>query len=355
MPAIAKQRVATNAAAQELWRVAEAGDVDELGQIFSRGVDVDARNKHGMTALMRAAYHGHGPMVRALLERGANPNLARNDKFTALALAAFFGHTESVTILIEHGAKTEVITRCGASAQMWATARTFEDAARCLQSHSPAPTRSAPVPARAPVPAPAPSAPLVIKTLKEPPEIWDLVHEVPRNFNPRSAFFSRLKSMKTSLAFRIAAGIVVSAACVIGVLVLKGSEAHNLPAQPPASQSVVASEVSAPAKSENTNTESTVAETPEVAEFSHHSAAPVGNDTRSRKVKLLTRQTRVRSTPVEEPVPAVKSNEVPAAPAPASSPRVETRNAGKANAALSPQLIAPAKNAPPKGKVIQWP
>src|ERR1051325_2353631 len=122
-----------DAVTRELWRVAESADTSELAAIMSHGVDVNARNEHGMTALMRAARVGHAGVVRALLEHGADPNLARNDKFTALALAAFFGHTETVRILIDHGAKTEVVTRSGTSPRMWATARTFTDAARCLE------------------------------------------------------------------------------------------------------------------------------------------------------------------------------------------------------------------------------
>ena len=147
MSAALKQRFITEAATQDLWRVAETDDVDELKRILRRVEDVNVRNKHGMTALMRAAYHGHERMVRVLLEHGADPNVMRNDRFTALALAAFFGHTETVRILIEHGAKTEVVTRCGASAQTWATARTFKEAARCLESR-----RRAPIPIRPPTP-----------------------------------------------------------------------------------------------------------------------------------------------------------------------------------------------------------
>src|SRR5215467_1378166 len=172
-----------DAATRELWRVAECGAAGELAALLLRGVDVNARNEHGMTALMRAARCGHAAAVRTLLERGADPNIARNDRFTALALAAFFGHTETVRILIEHGAKTEVVTRSGTSPRMWATARTFSDAARCLEK--PGPVR----PARAVFPAP------VVQTLKEPPEIWNIVHEEPKGFDARAAFVSRIKSM----------------------------------------------------------------------------------------------------------------------------------------------------------------
>ena len=159
MAATAKQ-FGFDAATRELWRVAESGDTDALAGILSQGVDVNARNEHGMTALMRAAHNGHDRIVHLLLEHGADPNITRNDKFTALALAAFFGHTGTVRILIENGAKTEVVTRSGTSPKMWATARTFTEAALCLEQQ---PSK----PAAAPIAAVV--KPVVIKTLKDPP------------------------------------------------------------------------------------------------------------------------------------------------------------------------------------------
>jgi hypothetical protein len=347
MAATLKQFAPYDPVAEELWRVAETGDVDALDQIFLRRVDVNARNKHGMTALMRAAYHGHERMVRTLLQHGADPNLFRNDKFTALALAAFFGHTGTVRILIEHGAKKEVITRCGASAHTWATARIFEEAARYLASPTFAP---APVPAQvvtftpapvspAPAPAPAPAPVPEVRTLKDPPEIWDLVHEVPRDFNAGSAFVTRLKSMKTSFVLGVAAVLLVSAACVIGLAVRRRSQARNLAAQPSVIQNVVGSDVSVPSHVEDTSSATAVTEpVPE---------APIANDKRPRKV---TRQLKPVVTVAEEPVQTVESREVPAAPpVTVATPKPEPRKP-----AVSPQLISPTTNAP-KAKVIQWP
>ena len=346
MSAIAKQHIASDA---ELWRVAESGDVDELRRVFSGGAHVNARNAHGMTALMKAACHGHALMVRALLERGADPNLARNDKFTALALAAFFGHTEVVKLLVEHGARTEVVTRCGASAQTWATRRTFVEAARCLEPH-------APKPAPAAVPAPATAHAPVIKTLKDPPEIWDLVHEVPRGFDARTAFIARLKSMRATPAFRIAAVLIVSSACVVGVLVLRGSQARSLPAPAPANVSVTATEVAAPVAVKKSETETPVDPSArEANKLGHHSESSSVVDKPSRKV-VLTRQSRARSIPEAEPVEVVQSREAPVAAPVIASPQVEPRKSPtRSDTALSPQLITPAKSASPKGKVIQWP
>jgi hypothetical protein len=163
-----------------------------------------------------------------------------------------------------------------------------------------------------------------------------------------------------SLAFRVAAVLVVSAACVIGVLVLRGSPARSLPVVTPAKQSAVANENSAPVNVENTKSE-TPAEpsTPEASEFSHHSESPSVSDKPSRKV-VLTRQSRSRALPEDEPVQEsvekVQSRDVTVAAPVTASLQVEPRKSpNKSDTSLSPQLIAPAKSASPKAKVIQWP
>jgi hypothetical protein len=127
-------KTATNpeAATQALWNIAETNDANRVEPILAEGADIDARNEHGMTALMRAASRGRIRMVRALLEHGADPNLSRNDKFTALMLAAFFGHEEIVKVLVEHGADTGAATRFGTSAKMWASSRTFAEVVNYL-------------------------------------------------------------------------------------------------------------------------------------------------------------------------------------------------------------------------------
>ena len=342
MSASVKQQSTPDAATLELWRVAETGDLEELRRVLPRVTDINARNKHGVTALMRAACHGHERMVRQLLDRGADPNLARNDKFTALTLAAFFGHAETVKTLMERGARTETVTRCGTSAQMWARARTFVEVARCLESHTPA--RTSPAPPPLVKPAAKPEAKPIVKTLKDPPEIWDLVQEAPRDFNPRSAFLSRLKSMKNSFALRVAAVLLVSAVAVAGAMLVKRSQVHNSEpaAVVPATQNLATETTgSAPATVEKMNSEPVVS-TSETQVVRNHG---------SRKSVGLARQARPRPTIAENVVTENKT----VAPPVIAPPQIETRSSNKANAGLSPQVIAPAKNAPAKPKVIQWP
>src|SRR5258705_5343866 len=127
-----KTKKNTYAATEALWRIAETDNTQQVESILASGVDINASNAHGTTALMQAVSHGRVRMVRVLLKHGADPNLSRNDKFTPLLLAAFFGHEEIVRILVEHGADIDAVTRFGTSAQMWAAARTFEDVVHCL-------------------------------------------------------------------------------------------------------------------------------------------------------------------------------------------------------------------------------
>ena len=329
----------------ELLRVAESGDVDELSRLLPRVVDINARNRHGMTALMKAAFFGHEPVVRVLLEHGADPNLMRNDSFTALALAAFFGHGEIVKTLIEFGARTEAVTRAGASARAWARARTYEDVAQCLEKHAPP---QKPIIAIAPTPAPVEPEPIavtptVVKTLSDPPEIWDLVHEAPRDFNPRSAFVSRLMSMRKTFAVGACALVLLIVGSLVGLWMLRKSHARTLPL-PKVEPAPVAAQatVSQPAPPEAVVVENPPAE---VVSDNHTRAVP-------NKARLQIRQPRTAPV-VSEPPPSEAAAVAPPqveSPKP-SAPVVKTNP----STALSPHLITPAKNAPPKGKVIQWP
>jgi hypothetical protein len=299
-------------------------------------------------------------MVRTLLEHGADPNLMRNDRFTALALAAFCGHIETVKTLIEHGARAEVETRCGASARGWAMARTYSEVAKCLDATAPAPLKHRPVrvvdlpPPVAHTTLPVerePVAPPVVHTLKDPPEIWDLVHEAPRNFNRWSAFVSRITSMKRTSAL----GLVVVLILLVGGLgafVLKSSRTRELVKETPtAPTNAATSVVNEPAPVPPP--QQAVAENPPVEVVNDNHVAAVPN-----KARVPIRQPRSTPSRVnEEPLQTAQSREAP----PVATPKIESPKPVQTPAKsspvnpLSPNLIAPAKAAPPKGKVIQWP
>ena len=285
---------------EELSRAAESGDVDGVASLLPRVADINARNRHGTTVLMKAARCGHAETVRLLLEHGADPNVTRNDKFTALALAAFFGHTQTVKVLMEFGARTEAVTRSGASAQTWATARTFAEVARCLNTPAPAPVQQ----------------------------------PLQRNVSTR-----RFGTVGVIATF------IVLACCGLGALVLRSSEAHDLP---PAATSQPAP----PPKVEPPKVEKVVVTAPQ-PEPEPPAAAPVVNEALVRptiKKAVVSRAeakpvTVVNEKPVEVTAEKVQINEPPVVAKP--KPKIDAPKP----VAISPEIMVPTK----KAKVIQWP
>lgn len=377
MAAPRKLLVVPNATTRELWRIAESGELDELLAILP-SADVNARNEHGMTALMRAARQGRTQMVRALLEHGADPNLVRNDNFTALSLAAFFGHTEIVEMLLGRGAQTDVETRYGTSPKMWAKARSFGDVARCLEKRPPAPPTpppparieysEPPVEEKAPV-TKEPEVPIVVRTLSDPPEIWDLVHEAPRTFNAGSAFVTRLTSIKMATLVAATALLVVLGVGTFALALWKGAFRSNsltnavkshesvmpAPVTPVPVTQVAASTATTSIENNATQPTNTDAVSqPEILNATPNAETATYAPRRSRSF--------ARSRTTTSNVQTV--NTIETAPAPAPPPidlKVDTQTANdsaprnKTATPLSPQMISPPKTSQPKAKVIQWP
>ena len=370
--------VVPNAATRELWRIAETGETDDLEAVLSRA-DINARNEHGMTALMRAAYHGRVQLVRVLLEHGADPNVTRNDNFTALSLAAFFGHAEIVEILVQRGAKTDVATRFGTSPEIWAKARSYGDVARSLEKRHDDRKQSvlpvSPVISTKPEPEPEPELdpepeppvePLVIRTLKEPPEIWDLVHEAPRNFNATSAFMARMGRLNGALAIALVTLVVISGGAVAAFYFK-----NKLPARPSSvpAPTAAASKVPAPVVNQTApvvnQTAPVVNQTSAAATNVAPEAPTIATETATVEVNStpVTRHSRSFARPrgtatgADTQQPAV---ETAVAPPPVALPKAEPKTSPEADtkkstATVNSQVISPPKPAQPKGKVIQWP
>lgn len=345
--------IVPNTATCELWRIAETGEIDELEAVLSRA-DINARNEHGMTALMRAAYHGRVEMVRVLLEHGADPNGIRNDNFTALSLAAFFGHAEIVEVLMGHGAKTDVATRFGTSPYIWAKARSFSDVARSLEKHSPvskAPQFSKPV--SRPQATETYPGPIVVRTLKDPPEIWDLVQEAPRNFDARAAFFARMGSFKGRLVMTVTLLVLIGVAVGVGVYLKSRARSVSAPAP-----TVITTTVPHPVVNQTPETTNLLPEAPPVAT---EPSIPAVTSNASRRRSRSFPTSRNVPTEINNEQPVVETSEVQAvAPPTVVQGKPEARSSvtsdtKKPTAPLSSQMVSPSKTAQPKGKVIQWP
>jgi Ankyrin repeats (3 copies) len=141
---------------RELWHIAGTGDVEGLNHLLDQGANVNAGDRTGVTALMRAAYHGQVPMVQALIARGADVNATDRSGLTALMMAKHAGHKEIVDALLALGAHGPR----PAQAKPRLIVPADETAAGVAEEQ-----REVKVKKSAPV-----------RTLHEPPEIWEMVH-----------------------------------------------------------------------------------------------------------------------------------------------------------------------------------
>ncbi|MGI5207652.1 ankyrin repeat domain-containing protein [Spirillospora sp. CA-108201] len=97
--------LATSAGQTPLSHAASRGtaEITEL-LIATKQVDLDSRDKDGVSPLHYASRHGHLDPVRLLLQAGANPDITENYGFTPLHEAAENGHAEVTRALLMAGA-----------------------------------------------------------------------------------------------------------------------------------------------------------------------------------------------------------------------------------------------------------
>jgi ankyrin repeat protein len=89
-------------------RAVQSGDLQAVRDLLRAGTDVDARNRHGQTALMLAAHRGHGDIAALLVEAGADLNVAAKYNLTPLMLAIVAGHAAVARLLIQAGATLDI-------------------------------------------------------------------------------------------------------------------------------------------------------------------------------------------------------------------------------------------------------
>jgi hypothetical protein len=88
----------------------------EILEIETKQVDVNSKNKYGVTALIDSSYRGQKEQVEWLIVEGANLNARDNQGDTALMKAAIKGHSKIVELLIANGADVHAKDNAGNTA-----------------------------------------------------------------------------------------------------------------------------------------------------------------------------------------------------------------------------------------------
>lgn len=88
----------------DLIRAAEQGDLRQVTDLLTQGININCTNSSEETPILKAARSGHDRIVGFLLEQGADPNIRNSQGSTPLIEGASCGHTEIVKLLLENGA-----------------------------------------------------------------------------------------------------------------------------------------------------------------------------------------------------------------------------------------------------------
>jgi len=106
-----------------IWQAAHKGDHAGLTRLVEQGMDVDARDEEGYTAIILAAASGHTDCVDILIAFRANVNAQNPDKqlkVTALHCAAIGGWPSCAKSLIKAGCDLSLRDGAGDTALDWA-------------------------------------------------------------------------------------------------------------------------------------------------------------------------------------------------------------------------------------------
>jgi len=80
-------------------------DLTQVQSLLEKGVDVNAKDNVGVSALIGTSFEGHLDVAKLLVEKGADVNIKSTNGDTALLAASAKDHTKIMELLKAHGAK----------------------------------------------------------------------------------------------------------------------------------------------------------------------------------------------------------------------------------------------------------
>ncbi len=86
------------------------GEISTVRSLVAVGARINARDSHGRTPLMVAAYRRNKKVARFLIDSGANVNALDSEHYDLLTIAAVLNDIEMVKLAIASGADTGLVT-----------------------------------------------------------------------------------------------------------------------------------------------------------------------------------------------------------------------------------------------------
>ena len=117
---------------ERLFAAAWEGDVEAVRGILNAGVDVNAEDMWGNTALYWAARNGRVAVVQLLVAEGAEVNAEDNHGYTPLIWAVKGRHLDIVQLLLEKGAEVNAEDNRGYTPLIWAVRERHLDIVQLL-------------------------------------------------------------------------------------------------------------------------------------------------------------------------------------------------------------------------------
>jgi ankyrin repeat protein len=105
---------------EAFFKAVNGGDRELVASFIKAGIDINAKEEDGRTALLIAAEKGDAAMAALLADSGADVNARDVDGYTALMYAAYKGNLEIAELLLSHKADVHARDKDGWTALRFA-------------------------------------------------------------------------------------------------------------------------------------------------------------------------------------------------------------------------------------------
>ena len=129
---ILRREINAMAPDERLLQASRDGSVVAVESALGAGADIEARDGHGRTALLRAVTEDHVDVARLLVSRGADVNAVDDQRDTPFLVTGVTGSVDMLDALLPGGPDTRVTNRYGGVAVIPAAERGHADYVRAV-------------------------------------------------------------------------------------------------------------------------------------------------------------------------------------------------------------------------------